>query len=70
MGQARLEARHAVPAIEAAGVSVDYDKAVVARAMALAHKFAARESASIVFVPLSVARPHAVALCRLAGPGV
>lgn len=52
-GAGTLEARHAVPAIEAAGASVDYDKAVVARALALAHKFAARESAAIVFVPLS-----------------
>ncbi len=52
-GAGTLEARHAVPAIEAAGASVDYDKAVVARALALAHKFATRESAAIVFVPLS-----------------
>lgn len=40
-GAGTLDARHAVPAIEAAGASVDYDKAVVARALALAHKFAA-----------------------------
>ena len=52
-GAGTLEARHALPAIEAAGVSADFDKAVVARALALASKFAARESASLVFVPVT-----------------
>jgi cyclic-di-GMP phosphodiesterase TipF (flagellum assembly factor) len=52
-GAGTLEARHALPAIEAAGVSADFDKAVILRALALAHKFASRESASIVFVPVS-----------------
>lgn len=52
-GAGTLQARHAVPAVEAAGVSDVYDKGVVLRALALAEKFAARESASIVFVPIS-----------------
>ncbi|CAN0602398.1 unnamed protein product, partial [Ectocarpus sp. 12 AP-2014] len=52
-GAGTLEARHAIPAIEAADASAAFDKAVVARALALAHKFATRESASIVFMPLT-----------------
>jgi len=52
-GAGTLEARHAIPAIEAASASAAFDKAVVARALALAHKFATRESASIVFMPLT-----------------
>lgn len=52
-GAGTLEARHAIPAIEAADASAAFDKAVVARTLALAHKFATRESASIVFMPLS-----------------
>ncbi len=52
-GAGTLDARHAIPAIEAVDASAAFDKAVVARALALAHKFAARESASIVFVPVT-----------------
>ncbi len=52
-GAGTLEARHAVPAVEAAGVSDVYSKGIVLRALALAQKFAARESASMVFVPIS-----------------
>lgn len=52
-GAGTLDARHAVPAIEAAGASDAFDRAVVARALALAHKFASRESASIVFTPIT-----------------
>ncbi len=52
-GVGKLEARHAVPTVEAAGLSSAYDQAVVARCVALARKFYARESASIVFMPLS-----------------
>ena len=52
-GAGVLEARHAVPAVEAAGVSDVYSKGIVLRALALAEKFAARDSASMVFVPIS-----------------
>ncbi len=52
-GVGKLEARHAVPAVEAAGLSATYDRAMVARCLTLARKFKARDSASIVFMPLS-----------------
>lgn len=52
-GSGTLEAKHALPAVEAAGVSEAFDKAAMLRALALADRFAARESASMVFVPLS-----------------
>jgi cyclic-di-GMP phosphodiesterase, flagellum assembly factor TipF len=52
-GAGTLEARHAIPAIEAVGMTQAYDKAVTRRALALADRFAARESASMVFVPLT-----------------
>lgn len=52
-GAGALEARHAVPAIEAAGVSEAFDKAALRRALALAERFATRDSASMVFAPVS-----------------
>lgn len=52
-GAGKLEARHAVPAIEAAGVSEAFDKAALLRALALAERFASRDSASMVFAPVS-----------------
>lgn len=52
-GAGKLEARHAVPAIEAAGVTEAFDKATLLRALALADRFASRESASMVFAPVS-----------------
>ena len=52
-GSGTLEAPHAAQAVEAAGVSEAFDKAAMLRALALADRFAARESASMVFVPVS-----------------
>lgn len=52
-GAGKLEARHAIPAIEAAGVSEAFDKAALLRALALAERFATRDSASMVFAPVS-----------------
>lgn len=52
-GAGRLDARHAIPAIEAAGVSEAFDKATLLRALALAERFATRDSASMVFAPVS-----------------
>lgn len=52
-GAGKLEARHAIPAIEAAGVSEAFDKAALLRALALAERFAARDSASMLFAPVS-----------------
>lgn len=52
-GGGTLDARHAVPAVEAAGVAEDFDQAVMLRALALADRFAARDSASMVFVPVT-----------------
>lgn len=52
-GAGKLEARHAIPAIEAAGVSEAFDKAALLRALALAERFASRDSGSMVFVPVS-----------------
>ncbi len=52
-GAGVLEARHAVPAAEALGEIAPYDKAVVLRAITLGHRFAGRESASIVFAPIN-----------------
>lgn len=52
-GAGKLEARHAIPAIEAAGVSEAFDKAALLRAFALAERFASRDSGSMVFAPVS-----------------
>jgi cyclic-di-GMP phosphodiesterase TipF (flagellum assembly factor) len=52
-GAGKLEARHAIPAIEAAGMSEEFDKAALRRALALADRFATRDSTSMVFAPVS-----------------
>ncbi|MFK7791561.1 MAG: EAL domain-containing protein [Devosiaceae bacterium] len=52
-GAGTLEARHAVPAAEAVDAIAAYDTAIVRRALALAERFSARESASMVFMPIN-----------------
>ncbi|MBV6656749.1 MAG: EAL domain-containing protein [Devosiaceae bacterium] len=52
-GAGTLESNQVPPAAQAAGVTEEYARGVVTRAITLAERFAARESASIVFAPLN-----------------